>query len=630
MPPRVEEDDTGALGRARNELYSPGAHARTRPPLSAAAEHALPHGWEEKNLVQAAVHKPLFGSRHVRLASIFFGGSILFFLFAVAAAGYLFYSGGNSISTDKVQVDIQGPITVSGGDTVPLSVTITNTNPTEIKNAAIEIDFPSGTRNADNVLAPYPRYVEDLGTLASGAAVTRSIKAVVFGTVGQTVTLPVSLTYSIASSNAVFEKKLSYALSISSTPLSVSVDTIAETVSGEPFSIALTVRSNAIIPLSNIVLTSAFPFGFATTTSSLPLSNSNFFIGTLAPGGSKQVRLTGILTGQNNEKRVFHFSVGTTKSPQDQDLAVTYMTQDATVSVTAPFITTNLSLNGGTADNAVLAPGSTQNVMMTYSNTLPTPITNAAVTISVTGSAIDYNSIKTTNGFYNSINHTIVFSKDTNPGLAFLAPGASGSGGFTFSTVPAGIASPSVSFSISASGTRDGQASGLEKVTTSSVKTAKVATTVSLSAHSLHTSGPFTSSGPIPPRAEQATSYSIVWDVRNGGSAVADGKVTATLPGYVSYTGKTSGAGKFSYDSSSNTVTWNTGDLAQGGSAQGAFQVSLTPSTSQRGSAVSLTSMASFFGYDRFVGARVSSTAAPATTETPQDPGYVAANGIVQ
>jgi len=628
MPPPREEDSTGALERARKRLYEGIAPAGKREPLVGAASPSLPHAWEESAL-PATRHR---GERHVRLAGVFFIVALFFFLASLAVVGYFFYFGGNTVSVDKVAVDIHGPTTIAGGDTVPLSLTITNKNPVAIQDATIEIDFPSGTRSADNVMQTYPRYTEDLGTLASGASITRSIKAVVFGGAGQTLTLPVSLSYGTAGSNAVFVKKSSYALAISSTPLSVTVDTLSETVSGKPLTFTLTVRSNANIPLSNVVLATVLPFGFSVTSSSLPLNNSSFLLGTIAPGASKQVTLVGTLVGQDKEQRVFHFTVGTANTSTDQTPAVAYMTQDASVAIMAPFINTTLSLNGDTSTNIVVAPGSSQSVTVSYTNTLPTSVTNATVSIALSGSAVDYNSIQTASGFYRSSDHTIVFSRDTDPSLAMLGPGASGIGSFMFTTLPAVALppSPTLTFTISVSGTRVGQTNVPELVSASVTKTVKVATAVALSATALHSSGAISNTGPIPPKSDQATTYSVVLAVQNSGSAVAGGTATTLLPGYVSYTGLTSGAGAFAYNEASRTVTWNTGDLAQGTSAQGSFQVSFTPSTSQKGSAPPLTGAVSFSGYDRFAGVQVSATADPVTTETPSDPGYVSSKALVQ
>jgi hypothetical protein len=625
----VPEDDTGSLERARERLYDPRAISRSQHAhLAAPEERVLPHAWEERIQKKA----PHTGERHVHLAGTFFVAATVFFFVALGIAGFFFYFGANAVSVDKITIDIQGPTTIAGGDTVPLSLTITNKNPSAIQNAVIEIDFPNGTRDAKNVLRAYSHYAENLGTIASGEVVTRSVEAVLFGGAGQSIVLPVSFSYNTPGSNAVFQKKSSYTLTISTTPLAVTIDTLTETVSNKPLTLTLTVRSNATIPLHNVVLAGSFPFGFSVQSSSVPLNNSSFLLGTLAPGASKTITLVGTLVGQNKEQRVFRFTLGTADTSNNQSLAVTYMTQEATVIIAAPFIDTTLSLNGNTGTDVAITPGSYQNVTISYTNTLATSIKNATVSIAVSGSAVDYSSIRSTSGFYNSSNHTVVFSRDTDPSLATLAPGASGVGAFTFATLPAGgsASSPTVSFTLSVSGTRVGQTNVPEEVSSTVTKTIKVATIVTLSASSLHSSGPLTTSGPIPPRVDQATTYTILWSAQNKGSAVAGGTASTILPSYVSYTNSTSGSGSFLYDSRSRTVTWNIGDLAQGASAQGAFQVSLTPSISQKGSAPSLTGAVSFSGYDRFAGVSITATADPATTETTGDPGYSPEKATVQ
>ena len=619
------EDDIGSLERARKRLYEPEASLKSSHiPLAASGQHSLPHAWQEQFRYSRSS-----GKRRVHIAGIFFTVAFLFFIASLGIAGYFFYFGGNSVSADKISIDIQGPTTIAGGDTVPISLTVTNKNSVAIENATIEVDFPNGTRDAADVLKSYPRYTENLGTISSGETVTRSIKVIIFGGAGNALSIPVSISYGTTGSNTTFVKKSSYALAVSSTPLSVSVDSLAETVSGAPLTITLTARSNATVPMDNVVLSGSFPFGFSVTSSSLPLNSSSFLLGTLQPGASKVVKLTGTLTGQDNEQKVFHFTIGTAKTADDQTLAVTYLTQDSTITITAPFINTTLALNGDTSLSTI-TPGSSQNVNITYTNTLPTSIDNAVVAVTVSGSAINYDSIKTTRGFYRSSDHTIIFSRDTDPSLATLAPGASGIGFFTFSTLaPVALpSSPSVSFTVSVSGTRTGQTNVPEEIKTSTTKTVKVATTILLSSSSLHTSGSFSNSGPIPPRAGQATTYTIVWDAHNEGSPTAGCTVSTILPSYVSYTGTASNG--FSYDSGSRTVTWNIGNLAQGASTRGSFQVSLTPSSSQKGNVPSLTGTVSLSGYDRFAGIQISAKTDPSTTETKGDPGYSSTDATVQ
>jgi uncharacterized repeat protein (TIGR01451 family) len=629
MPP--SEDDTGSLEKARKRLYDIQGPAPVRPLRpSPPRQESVPHAWQAppSNTVP-----PHVGKRHLRLATIFLGGALGFFVIALGVAALFFYYGGNSVSVDKITFNMQGPTTIAAGDTVPLSLTITNKNPVALQNATIEVDFPSGTLAPNgSSTSPDPRYTEDIGTIASGGTATVSMSAIIFGEQGQALVMPITLTYGTSGSSTTFVKTSSYSLAVSSTPLSVSVSSASQAIAGQPLSFTLTVRSNATLPLQNVVVVNTLPFGFTETSASMPFTNSSFYLGTLTPGAVKTVTLTGTLTGQNGDQSVFHFGVGTAVSATDPTLALTYMTQAVPITITAPFISTTLALNGDSDQNLVITPGTNQSVVLNYINTLATSVTNASISVTLSGSSVDYNSIQTQSGFYDSATHSIIFSNNTDPSLAQMAPGASGVGAFTFSTLPsnANILGPTVTFTISVSGTSMGETNVPQTINASQTETVKVASVAALTASSLHSSGPFANSGPIPPVPGQPTTYTIEWNVVNSGNPLAGGTVSATLPSYVTYTGKTGGMDSFSYDDTSGTISWNVGDLAQGASATGSFQVSLTPSTSQISSVPALTSVANFSGYDRFAGVQVTASANPATTQTSGDPGYVTSDAAVQ
>src|SRR3989344_6134673 len=224
MPPS-DDAEVGALEEARRRHYAIEDVPRPERPPLANAERSAPHAW-----LGVEPHAPPtqhFSTRHVRFATYFLIGAATFFVMSAGVAGYFLYYGGNSVSVNNIDLSLEGPSTIAGGDTVPLSVAITNRNPVAIDNATIEIDFPEGSRSAENVLTPLTVYSENLGTIKSGETVTRAIKTVVFGAAGATLTLPVSLSYGAEGSNAIFVKKSSYPLVISLTPLSVSVDTLA-------------------------------------------------------------------------------------------------------------------------------------------------------------------------------------------------------------------------------------------------------------------------------------------------------------------------------------------------------------------------------------------------------------------
>jgi hypothetical protein len=628
MPP--QEDEAGALEQARKRLYDIGpAPKEERHALSGAPKDALPHGWQDVPQVPEA---PITQKKRFNVAGLFFGLATLFFVLSAGIAGYFFYFGGNTVSPNKIAVEIQGPTSIAGGETIPLSIKVVNRNPVALENASIEIEFPPNARSASNTTETLPRYTEKLGSIESGATITRSIKAVLFGGKGDSIILPVTISYSTPNSKSVFVKKTSYPIEITATPLDLQVDALTESVSGKTVVFTVAVRSNAPASIQNVVVKADTPYGFALTSSSVPQSNSSFLLGTLAPGSSKTVSIVGTLSGQEGENKVFNFSVGTANGPMDGALAVTYMSHSNTIALRAPFIATTFTLNNDSSENLVASAGGRQNVSISYKNTLPTSVSNVRVEVAISGSAVDYDSITATRGFYRSVDHTVVFAPDTDSALANLAPNASGIGAFNFAALPASkiAGTPTMTFVITVSGTRMSETNVPESVSASLTRTAKVTSGVLVTASSAYSSGPFQNTGPIPPKANEATTYSILWAVNNQGSAIADASMTATLPNYVSYAGKTSGQGTVTYDVASRTITWKIGNLAQQERMNGAFQVSIVPSISQRGSAPNLTSAPSFSGHDRFAGVSVTATGEAATTETKGDPGYVSAKSNVQ
>ncbi|MGH7175200.1 MAG: hypothetical protein ACREGR_02490, partial [Minisyncoccia bacterium] len=458
------DDDTSALEEARERLYSPRAvEVKLRRALEASGAAELPHAWAAK--IAPKQHP------HIRLALLFFLVALAFFVVAGGIAALLLLTGSSSVSTDNITLSVQGPTTIAGGDIVPLSLAITNKNVVALEDATLEIDFPPGTRSADNQGQSYPRYTEDLGTIAPGVTVLRSVKAAVFGTSGSALSIPISLSYATAGSNATFVKKSSYPLEVTSAPLSISVDLPAQSVAGQPLTATILVRSNATTALNDVVLQGQFPFGFSLISSSPTANGSSFLLGTLSPGVAKTVTVTGTLAGQAGDQNTFHFTVGTGNSASDPVPEIAYMTQDATVAVAAPFLATALSLNGNTSASPTLSPSALNTATLSWQNTLDVPLTNATISLQLSG-AVMPGSIETQDGFYDSSSNTITWSASTDASLESLPPGASGLGSFSFKTAPVGSAqNPSVTFTVSISGERAGQSGVPEQVTASQVET---------------------------------------------------------------------------------------------------------------------------------------------------------------
>lgn len=619
----------------REQLYKNDAPSvDTDRILSSMKKNNVPHAWEHTDVPAPTRHGRSF-------TVVFFFGALAFFVVAAAVSAYLLFSGGRSISTDHVAITLQGPTTVSGGDTVPLSILIENQNPTVIQGATLTIDFPDGTRSAENVLTPFTRYSDELGDIPSGGRMERSVKAVIFGAENQAISIPVTVQYHITGSTAEFVKTVNYKLMVSTSPLSISIDALSQVVSGQPFSFKVSVHSNATTPLSNVVLAAGsenalgYPFGFVAATSSVAASGFLYKLGTVAPGEHRDVTIRGTLTGTDGDSKVFHFTIGTLSDPNATDIGVAYTTQEATVNITKPFLATTLALNQSNAEPTIIGAGTPVTGTLTWTNTLATSIQDGEIDVTLSGAALDPSSIVTQNGFYRSSDNTIVFDRDTDSALRSIDPGATGTETFTFAAKPSGaivgLRNPVITLSLSMSGRRVNESQVPENVTASLVRTAQVASNLAFTSAAVRTAGPFGNSGPLPPVPGSVSTYTIQLAVRNTVNSIANGSVTFELPNWVTYAGVVSpGDGSLVYNDVTHTFTWKLGDLAPAASRATSFQISFTPSTSQSGTSPVLIGPQTLSGYDRFVKQNISVTAPAVTIQTVTDPAYKTGDGKVQ
>jgi hypothetical protein len=635
-PENLNAEEKGSLDRLQERLYSQrDVPTFTTPALSTHQQQVSPEHSPEAVWTPAAPPKP---KKPISWSLLFLGGALGFFLIAGGVSLIFLARGGSSVSSDNIAIVVQGPTSIASGTVVPLVVTIQNHNPAQIINANITLDFPDGTRSSTDVTQPLPRFTDSPGAVPKGGSVSRTASAVFFGNTNQTITVPITLTYHTNDSNAQFIKKQNYTFTITSSPLTITSQAVSSVAAGQPFTIALSVRSNASTALDGIAVVAQYPSGFtpqSVTGKGVDTSNSPLYsLGTLAPGEQRNFSVTGTLSGSNNDQRAFQFTVGTAKSDGTPNLSVAYASQTTAVGLSRPFLAANLTLNNTDADPAVITSGNPVSGMVSWVNTLAGSIRNAKVSVSFSGNALDPSSVSAPNGYYTSSSNTLAFNSQTEPNLASLNPGDAGSGSFTFNTKNASalraLRNPTIQLSIAVSGQTD---SGAQTITNTVTRTVQIATDLELASRIVHSSGPFQNSGLQPPVANQPTQYTVLLSVTNTVNSVGGASATMILPSYVTFTGQTSPSdGSITYDDRSRTVTWKVGDVPAGTLGKpltAAFQISFTPSLSQRTAVATLVGNQTLTGTDRFTNAQVSSVGQALTTETTTDPGYQSSFGTV-
>lgn len=609
------------LKKLRKKLYS-----RTRSTLKKGGRHSLRpeeyevrRAWEEQPAKEKGVMPRVKKGSPLKLFFIF---SLIFFLGSVIFGAFYFFGGKNIISSENVDIEIQGPTSIGGGDELSLQISILNKNTIALEAADLLIEYPEGTRSADNLDRELPRYRESLGDIAPGARVKRTARSVLFGEENTEQKIKVTIEYRVADSNAIFYSEKEYAVTLTSAPVGISVRSLGEVTSGQGFDFSLVITSNVTTEVNNLTVQAEYPFGFSFEGANPQpaFSNSIWELGDLRPGEEKVVHISGTLTGQENEERVFRFAVGIRDELDVKKLATTFVTATRLATIKRPFISTQLSFNG-LEDTAYVFDGSERiNGEIAWKNNLPDAVSNAQVEVRFSGNALEEQSVFAERGFYNSVTDTIRWGRDTLDDLASINPDQAGILRFGFSSKNISayaIENPEIILDITVRGAVVGEGGAPEEVTSNITRSIKLTSDLMLSARLLRTTGPFVNAGPLPPKAEAETMYTVAWTVTNTASRVSGAKITAQLPSYVRWIGNVSPQGTdIHFNQSTRQITWNIGEVPEKTGTEVspkevAFQIGFTPSLSQVGETPVLITSQAISGFDQFTEKQIEESVSP-------------------
>lgn len=127
--------------------------------------------------------------------------------------------------------------------------------------------------------------------------------------------------------------------------------------------------------------------------------------------------------------------------------------------------------------------------------------------------------------------------------------------------------------------------------------------------------------GPLPPRVGKETKYWALIKITNTTSNVANAKLTATLPDYVRWTGKTSVSegNAIQYDETNKTISWSVSKFLPHSDAGVYFEVAITPTVAQINTSPILIKNIILSGHDEFTGADIIKTHTNLDSSLPAD-----------
>ncbi len=638
----MQHEEEDKIETLRKRLYATGTHVLNLKRRALSEDQSeVPRSFETASKLSNFIGMRK-GHSWYRTLFLF---SLLFFVLALGISFSFFFGGRTTVSSENIAIDIEGPSTIGGGEVLPLQITVTNHNAAALELADLLVEYPEGTRSAEDLTSPLPRDRHSLGTIAPGAKVRATVNAVLFGEEQSAQEIQVTVEYRLQDSNAIFYKEKSYAIALASAPLRLSVKTLREVVAGQDITMEVMVESNATTALRNVVLVAEYPFGFTFkgANPSPSFGTSVWKLGDVSVGGVRTITIRAVMAGESEDERVVRFSAGIGSDTDEKKLVTAIVVDNETITIKKPFLAADIAVNGKRASEFVAQSGRPLRVDVTWTNNIATPVTDAEIAVSLSGSAFDRSSVSVDRGFYRSSDTTVLWNKTTDVSLTTLPAGASGTGSFTFSPLAsaalANIRNPTITLTVSVRGTRVSDTNVPEAVSSSVVRTIAIASDVALASRALYSLGPFPNNGPIPPKANMETTYTIIWTLRNPSNPVSDVVVTAALPSNARFTGKQSPATfskgeSLAFNPIGGIITWSL-DAVQPGAGYSlpprevAFQVGFTPSTSQIGDIPVIIGDVTIRGFDQITKTEVGGVQGALTTNITADPSFRSGQGQV-
>jgi len=602
----------------KRRLYEPNDTVthRTKEGILHPVNHHVGQEWNNEELDNSMnkVKKP-----HMSIFKKFFIFAIVFFVGAMGFAGYMFYTGGTSVSNDNIDISVIGSAFTKGGEELPLQIEIVNRNKASLELANLMVSYPNG---AGDDIADYVRLPKiAIGTIKSGETVTKNIKVVLYGDEKSDRKITIDLDYHPEGSNAIFTKPVDYIVNISTSPLSLAIDAPETVTSDQPVTFTVNASLNTTLPSADTLLQVKYPnnFIYESATPAPIVGNSTWSLSELSLTNPIPIVIKGRIIGEDQDQQVFHVYAGTANQSDKSEIDVVYNSMMHTTKIVKPFLEANIIV-GDTATS-----GDTISAQISWRNNLSTRITDGEIIVNMGGNVFDRQSVVASQGFYDSANNRIIWDKNSVPDLSNIEPGEKGEVSFTLKTLSlvgtqSTIKDPQVTLDVSIRGKQPSFGSTYTDINNFSKKVVKIVTDLQIAASAAY------KSGSLPPKAETETKYDITWTLSNGSNGISGAVARAQIPIYVKWIGPVSTRENITYNESTREVVWNIGTVRAntGGSynREVTFTLSLNPSLSQIGSAPQLMKELYISGKDAFTGTDVSNRRGAINTLLSGDPNF--------
>jgi len=548
--------------------------------------------------------------------------SAIFFVVLIVS-GAFFYFWLTSFKKSLVDFSISGPTQIASGEPAVYSIAYWNNAQQILQNAVLTIRYPqdalvSNGRNIQNI---------DLGNIGIGGGGKQEISLAFVGPDKSIQKLEAVLSYKPQNTSSSFENNVSKEVAINGSALTIDFKT-PETVLPNLRNIYnIHYKNNTDKVFKDVSIEVIYPsvFNFVSTDRPPSKSNNVWNLGDLSSNEEGNIVIIGILRNDTNVS--FNLAIGVSENGK-----LYKFSQNSTQINLAP-LPLKLDITANDLSSLTANPGDFIRFVIHYENSAGIALNDVILKAKLDGLMYDFATLKT-DGFYNGLDNTITWNASNLPAFKNLTSGSSGKVEFSINVKPrfvirtfrdknfllqvsATLQTPTVPASLA-----------VKELSAQSDFTAKLNTKTELKAKGYYFDSAISNSGPLPPKVNQKTTYTVHWQLTNYSNDLDNVVVKTTLPEGVAWLNKKAGAGSatLEYNERTGELMWNVGKLQ---AATGVlldpyeviFQLALTPPITQVGQTVPVISDSTLTAKDTFTDSDISATAPAIKTDMPDDSG---------
>ena len=517
----------------------------------------------------------------------------------------------SSFSNDRVTVKVSGPSDVSGSEASLYVFTYVNANRSDLTNVELALSYPENFQPSplENMSINGSSSVVHIGKIAGNSQGKVEVQGKFYGSKGTIAYIKGILKYQPQNIGSSFQSESQIGITIQSPSIKLVMDAPLEVASGGVVEYRLDYTNMSDVPFDNLRLKVEYPGGFQMQTTDPKTSEGDavWYIGSLLPGKSGSIHITGTVDGSKNEAKVLKAHIGVL---QGDGTLLSYSDSDRLTKIVTSPLSVQQTVNGLNQIN--VDPNEGLHYVVNYRNDGEIGLRDVIITLALDGSSLDFSKLQMNGGAFDDVHKVVTWKASDVRALANLAPKQEGSVGVyvpVLANIPTKTASDK-NFVITSLAKIDSPdiptPTGSNKIIGSNSLRVRVNSGINLQSTAMYEDPTIQNTGANPPVMGQETTYTLHWIASNATNDVNNATVSAYLPTGMRWTGKISPTTEnLIYNDRTNQIVWNIGTMANGvGALQPArevmFQVGLTPQINQAGQLAPILGESTFTAHDLF------------------------------